>query len=84
MTLSTRNRFLVAAFIATIPAIGILAVLFPDFGKAAGGAVAAADLRAGGPLTSLLEFVAKPSAGAVLLAVPLACVYAAGTIAMLY
>ena len=84
MTLSTRNRFLIAAFVATIPAIGTLVVLFPEFAGAAAGALSAADHRAEGLFASLFALFARPSAWATVAAVPLACAYAAGTIVMLY
>lgn len=84
MTLSTRNRFLIAAFVATIPAIGTLVVSFPEFAGAAARAMSAADQRAAGPLAALFELFAKPSAWATVSSIPLACAYAAGTIVMLY
>jgi len=84
MTLSTRNRFLIAAFVATIPAIGTLVVSFPDFAEAAAGAVSAADQRAEGMLASLFALFARTSPWATVVSVPLACAYAAGTIVMLY
>ncbi len=84
MTLSTRNRFLIAAFIATIPAIGTLIVSFPEFSKAAVFAFGGAEIRSGGPVTSLFEFLAKPSLWTTMAAIPFASLYAAGTVAMLY
>jgi hypothetical protein len=83
MTLSTRNRFLIAAFIATIPAIGTLIVSFPEFSKAAVFAFGGAEIRSGGPVTSLFEFLAKPSLWTTMAAIPFASLYAAGTVAML-
>ncbi|MFA6507381.1 MAG: hypothetical protein WCT14_14880 [Treponemataceae bacterium] len=84
MTLPTRNRILIATFVATVPAIVTIVVSYPELVKAVFAALPKADHRAKGLIEGLSILVFKPSAWALLISLPVCCVYAAGTIAMLY
>ncbi len=84
MTLSTRNRFFAAAFFATLPALAVLLFMFPQLARTAASAVAAAEMRSAGVIAAFSARLMQPSPSAVLTALPLICLYSAGTIALLY
>lgn len=84
MTLSTRNRFFAAAFFAALPTLGLLLFSFPELIRTAAAAANAAEGRSAGIIASALSSLLKPSAAAVLAALPLACIYAALSSALLY
>lgn len=84
MTLPTRNRILIASLIAEIPVIAMLAVSFPALMEASAATISDAAQRSKGLLEGVSVLVSQPSASAFLIAIPICCVFAAGTIAMLY
>lgn len=84
MTLSTRNRFLGAAFLATLPAIGALLYSFPALIGAAAEASSAADHRAAGIAASVFAAFFPASVSSVLAALTLMCLYASAVVALLY